>query len=149
MRSFLIAAAVTVIAGLGSFAAFAAGTGSAEPPVAALAGLQLPAPKSLTLAPAGDVQAVESGSFVARDLAFERLTLEAQLQELFARLEAEAAGKTEAERVALYHEAEAELTRLVLGSTSYSGSNAAQGHDYLAVARLALAQRLGLDSIPA
>lgn len=149
MRSFLIAATVTVIAGLGSFAAFAAGAGSAEPPLASLAGLQLPTQRTLELAPAGEVKAVESGSFVSRDLAFERLTLEAQLQEFFARLAAEAEGKTEAERVALYHEAEAELTRMVLGSTSYGGANVGQGHDYLAVARLALAQRLGFDSIPA
>lgn len=151
MRCFLIATAATVALGVGSLTLFA-DSGTAAPP--AHAALELPAQKALALAPASEstsveVKAVESGSFVSRDLAFDRLTLEARLEEFYARLAAEAEGKSEAERVALYHEAEAELTRLILGSSSYSGSNIEMGHDYLALARLALAQRLGLDAVPA
>lgn len=144
MRTFLVATAATLAIGYGSLFALSASSHEAVG-----GGMAVTAqPAAATLAPASDVKAVEEGKFVSRDLAFQRLALEAQLEEFYARLAAEAEGMSEAERVELYREAEAELARMILGSSTYSGPNLSKGKDYLALARLVLARHLGFESVP-
>ncbi len=139
MRIFAITTIATIMLGLGSALALAD---------------QVPAPllDTGTTTPNGHritVPDPANSQYVKLDRALQRLELEAQLEDFYAEIEARAEGLDEAGRVALYAEAERQLSRLILGSETYGGEQFGKGVDYLQHARLVLAQRLGFDSVPA
>jgi hypothetical protein len=133
MRLFLAAATLTVLLGFG------AATLLAEEAVQ-------PGP---SYAAANDVRAPQGGQFVSLDRAFQRLELEAGIEELYADLAQQAQGLSRMERLELFYEAEAQLRAMVLESETYAGEHRGKGEDYLARARHALAYHLGLDDTPA
>jgi len=134
MRLFLAATAITLCLGFSA--------------VAALADEAPAAPGGTTYAAAGDVRAPQGGKFVSLDRAFVRLELEAQIEEFYADLIRQSQGLSEAERIELFHQAEAELHAMVLDSETYAGEHSRKGEDYYARARYVLAYHLGLDEIP-
>jgi len=133
MRLFLAATALTLVVGFGTVTALA----------------DTPAPAGTIHAAAGDVRAPEGGQYVNLDRAFQRLELEAQIEDFYAELTREAQGLSRLERLELYYEAEAELRAMVLESETYAGDHRLKGEDYLAKARHVLAYHLGLDETPA
>jgi hypothetical protein len=133
MRLFLAATTLTLILGFGTVAALA----------------DSPAPGATLHAAASDVRAPDGGQFVSLDRAFQRLELEAQIEDFYAELSREAQDLGRLERLELFYEAEAELRALVQGSETYAGEHRLKGEDYLAKARQVLAYHLGLDETPA
>ena len=133
MRLFLAAAAFTVAAGLAAAATLAEGAAAPGPNYAA----------------ASDVRAPQGGQYLSLGRAFERLELEARIEEFYAELQVQAEGLSEAERVRLFHRAEEELRQMVLESESYAGQHRTKGQDYFERARHVLAYHLGLDDTPA
>lgn len=142
MRVFVFTTLATLLLGLGAAAALGESDEAASEPL-----LPMAAPERGNAS--SDVKAVTDGKFVSRDLAFDRLVLEAELEEFYAELRQQAEGLTEEERLALYREAEAELLRMILGSPTYSGQNLSLGIEYAKLARLVLARSLGLEEVPA
>lgn len=135
MRLFLAVTALTLVVGFGTVAALAD---------------EIPAvPGPSYAAASGDVRAPQGGQFVSLDRAFQRLELEAEIEDFYAQLTTQAQGLSEAERVELFYEAEAELREMVLESETYGGLHRMKGEDYLARARPALAFYLGLEETPA
>jgi hypothetical protein len=133
MRLFLTAAALTIMLGLGAATLLAAETVQPGPRHAA----------------ANDVRAPQGGQFLSLDRAFQRLELEARIEEYYADLAQQAQGLSRIERLELFYEAEAELRAMVLESQTYAGEHRVKGEDYLARARHALAYHLGLNEAPA
>lgn len=87
---------------------------------------------------------VEARQSVDPAMAFQRLTLEAELESFYAALERQAAGLSEAERRALYAEAETRLTAMIVASPVYGGLKLRKGLTHLDQARAQLAWRIGL-----
>lgn len=90
--------------------------------------------------------AEEERQSVRLEKAFQRLELEAELESFYADLEQQAAGLSEAERRALYHQAEAELMDIIMASPVYAGPNLRKGLNHLDQVKDYLAWRLGLGA---
>jgi hypothetical protein len=135
MRLFLAATAFTLVIGFGT--------------VAALADETVTAPGPSYAAASGDVRAPQGGQYVKLDRAFQRLELEAKIEEFYADLTQQAQGLSRMERLELFYDAEEALRTLVLESETYAGEHHLQGEEYLDDARHALAWHVGLDETPA
>lgn len=122
MRLFAIATLATVMLGLGTAFAIAA-----------------PADAPRVTSP--DPQASQ---YVSVERALQRLELEAELEDFYAGLRAQAEGLDQAERRQLYLRSYSELARLILESDSYAGSGRTRGLAYLSDADVVLRRELGL-----
>ena len=89
-----------------------------------------------------------TSQYVSLDRALQRLELEAQLEDFYAEIHAEAQGLDAAGREALYRDASRRLQRMILGSESYAGDNFRKGVDYLQGAQTVLARELGVERRP-
>ena len=127
MRIFAITTLATIMLGLGTALAVA------EPLVSRP---EVTAPDPAT------------SQYVSLDRALQRLELEAQLEDFYAEIGAEAQGLDAAGRESLYRDATRRLQRLILGSESYSGANFQKGVDYLEGAQAVLARALGVEHRP-
>lgn len=127
MRIFAITTLATIMLGLGTALAVA------EPLVGRAPG-----------APIVTAPDPATSQYVALDRALQRLELEAQVEDFYAELRAEAEGLDAAGREALYRDATRRLQRLILGSQSFAGDNFEKGVDYLRDAQLVLARELGV-----
>lgn len=135
MRLFLAATALTLVVGFSTVAALADETTAVPGPSYAAAG--------------GDVRAPQGGQYVKLDRAFQRLELEAKVEEFYADLSQQAQGLSRLERLELFYDAEEALRALVLESETYAGEHRLKGEEYLDDARHALAWHVGLDETPA
>ena len=127
MRIFAITTLATIMLGLGT--AFAVAEPLASRP-------QVTAPDPAT------------SQYVSLDRALQRLELEAQEEDFYAEIRAQAEGLDPAGREALYREATRRLQRLILGSETYAAGNFHKGVDYLRDAQVVLARELGVERRP-
>lgn len=82
--------------------------------------------------------------------AFQRLDLQADLEEFYAGVLAQAEGLSEEDKVELFRSIEPQLTELIYGRPQYqSVSGLDKGAKALDEAKADLAQRLGLSEVPA
>lgn len=127
MRIFAITTLATIMLGLGTALAVA------EPLVSRP---QVTAPDPAT------------SQYVSLDRALQRLELEAQLEDFYAEIRAQAQGLDATGREALYRDATRRLQRMILGSESYAGASFQKGVDYLEGAQSVLARELGVERRP-